>query len=276
MTSRASLMGTAFVLLADLVQPLRMPLWRWWYNRLAKKYTSEDLLFMNYGYADPVATGSPLKLKEQDEPYRYPIQLYEYVTNRVDLQNKDVLEVGCGRGGGMKHLAGAYPLHKITGVDLSKIAVAWCRQHHRLPNAEFLQGRAEDLPLNDHSVDLVINVESSHCYADMSKFVNEVFRVLRPDGIFTFCDLRTPGGVDEVKSLFQKAGFDIIYEEQINQQVVRALDLVYEQRKRELQYAVPKIWRKVMRDFAALKGSSVYNKFRQGELQYVHYLMQKR
>ena len=275
MTSKASMMGTAFVLVADLVRPLRMPLWRWWYNQLAKKYTEADLLFMNYGFADPDSTTPPTKLREQDEPYRYPIQLYEYVTSRIDLQDKAVLEVGCGRGGGMTHLARNYPIRKITGVDLSKVAIEWCHHHHHIASCEFLQGRAEALPLNDACVDVAINVESSHCYTDMKKFVAEIYRVLKPEGVFTFCDFRTPPGVDEIKHTFRKAGFDIVYENQINTQVVYALDLVYDQRYRELNSTVPKLWRPVMRDFAALKGSAVYNKFRQGKLQYVHFLMQK-
>lgn len=269
------MMGSAFVLVAELVRPLRMPLWRWWYNWLAKKYSDADLLFMNYGYSDPDSSTTPIKLKEQDERYRYPIQLYEYVIRKVDLHNKEVLEVGCGRGGGMAHLARRYPVRKITGVDLSRVAIEWCRQYHHIANGEFLQGRAEALPLNNECVDVVINVESSHCYADMKKFVAEVYRVLKPEGYFTFCDLRTPSGVDEIKNTFTQAGFDIVYEEQINTQVVHALDLVYEQRRHELNNKVQKMWRRVMRDFAGLKGSALYNKLKQGKLQYVHFLMQK-
>jgi ubiquinone/menaquinone biosynthesis C-methylase UbiE len=230
---------------------------------------------MNCGYSDPDSTTEPLKLREKDEPYRYRTQLYEYVTNQIDLYNKEVLEVGCGRGGGMAHLAGRYPMRKITGVDLSKVAVEWCRVYHHLDNGEFLQGRAEALPLNNESMDVVMNVESSHCYADMKKFVAEVYRVLKPEGYFTFCDLRTPSGVEEIKNIFIQAGFNIVYEEQIDTQVVHALDLVYEQRRQELNNKVPKLWRNVMRDFAGLKGSALYNKLKQGELQYVHFLMQK-
>ena len=276
MTNKASMMGTAFVLLADFVRPLRMPLWRWWYNQLVKKYTKSDLLFMNYGFADPDGTTSPTKLREQDEPYRYPIQLYEYVTSRIDLRDKEILEVGCGRGGGMTHLARNYPIRKITGVDLSTAAIQWCQQYHHIASCTFLQGRAEAVPLDDASVDIAINVESSHCYSDMKKFVSEIYRVLKPGGFFTFCDLRTAPGVDEIKEIFADSGFNTVYNEQINTQVVHALDLVYEQRNRELNSTVPKFWRPVMRDFAALKGSAVYNKFKHGELQYVHLLMQKR
>src|SRR2546423_14007135 len=42
----------------------------------------------------------------------------------------------------------------------------------------------------DNSVDAIINLESSHCYGSMTKFLSEVYRVLRPDGHFLFSDHR--------------------------------------------------------------------------------------
>jgi ubiquinone/menaquinone biosynthesis C-methylase UbiE len=47
------------------------------------------------------------------------------------------------------------------------------------------------MPFPDASFDAVINVESSHCYPSMGRFLSEVHRVLRPRGSLLFADLRT-------------------------------------------------------------------------------------
>ena len=71
-------------------------LWKWWYQRISKAHNKVDFRFMNYGFVDE--DGPVLDLV--DEPYRLFIQLYHMNIRDVDLNNKQVLEVGSGRGGG--------------------------------------------------------------------------------------------------------------------------------------------------------------------------------
>lgn len=54
---------------------------------------------MNYGYEDQHNNQS-LCLEPEDEPFRYFIQLYYLVVQNLELQNKDVMEVG--RAGGVQ------------------------------------------------------------------------------------------------------------------------------------------------------------------------------
>lgn len=85
------------VLLLESSPLLRRLLWRWWYGRLAKRYTGADWTFMNYGFMPP-AGDPPLALDPEDEPDRLCIQLYHRVASATDLAGKEVLEVGSGRG----------------------------------------------------------------------------------------------------------------------------------------------------------------------------------
>lgn len=55
----------------------------------------------------------------------------------------------------------------------------------------FVHGDAEELPFEDGSVDLLVNIESSHTYPDLGKFLREVERVLRPGGLLTHIDVFT-------------------------------------------------------------------------------------
>lgn len=155
-----------------------------------------------------------------------------------------------------------------VGVDLSPEAIAWCRLHHGLTGLFFKQGRAEALPCADGSVDVVVNVESSHCYASVSRFLAEVARVLRPAGHLAFCDLRTSGGWLSLHRQFVASGLEVVKVEGINAPVVRALDIIYEARARHVDARVPRIWRRLFRDFAASKDTTLYSMLKNGRLQY--------
>ena len=69
-------------------------MWRWWYQRLAKRDAWGTLNFMNYGFVDDKS----LTLSEEDEKSRLFIQLYNMNIRELDLSEKQVLEVGSGRG----------------------------------------------------------------------------------------------------------------------------------------------------------------------------------
>ena len=90
---------------AELPKFLRRPLWRIWHNYLVSRDKSFDVKFMDYGFS-PIHNEIPrLELDEKDEPERYCINLYHHDVQDVPLENKDVLEIGCGRGGGGAYIA---------------------------------------------------------------------------------------------------------------------------------------------------------------------------
>ena len=74
-------------------------LWKWWYQRLAKQSQVTGWIFMNYGYT-PLNSSPKLYLDKKDEKDRICIQLYHYAAASVPIENKCVLEVGSGLGGG--------------------------------------------------------------------------------------------------------------------------------------------------------------------------------
>ncbi|AGL16465.1 class I SAM-dependent methyltransferase [Actinoplanes sp. N902-109] len=108
------------------------------------------------------------------------------------LTGQTVVEVGCGAGEGLNFLSRLAPGALMTGLDLSPVAIA--RANGVLARGDSLQyvhGDAEHLPFEDASVDVVINVESSHTYPDLARFFREVARVLRPGGVFSHIDVFT-------------------------------------------------------------------------------------
>ena len=55
-----------FISLLRLSPWLQRALWRWWYQRLAKRATDSGWTFMNYGYSS-INDNSSLDLKPEDE-----------------------------------------------------------------------------------------------------------------------------------------------------------------------------------------------------------------
>ena len=245
-----------------------------WYQYVSHKLQNEPVLFMNYGYAY-LDKGHHLRLHKRDEAHRTVAQFYHHVASAVDLTGKDVLEIGCGRGGGASFVMRYFKPRSLLGVDLAESAVEFCRKYHRVEGLSFAQGDAENLLLNDHSTDVVINVESSHCYGSMDRFVGEVCRVLRPGGHFLFADLGDKARMARVRELFLRSGLEIVKEEKINANVVKAMEADSEKKLKVVNKVAPWFWHSVARQFAGLKGSSVYRALASDETVYMHYVLRK-
>mgnify|MGYP000514460251 CR=1 FL=1 len=260
--------------LAERSPAIRRFLWLRWYQYLAG-YDEREWHFMNYGYQTAVAEDEPRKLQPADEPNRYSIQLYDRVAGAVDLRGKALLEVGSGRGGGSSFVHRYHHPTQTTGLDFSAKAVKFCRARHHYAGLEFAHGDAEHMPFADDSFDAVLNVESSHCYGSMPRFVAEVARVLRPEGHFLFADFRTPAMAEQLRQLFAESNLEIVERETITDNVLRALSLDSERKLSLLEKAAPKRMLGTLRRFAAIEGSDVYESFANGTFVYERYALRK-
>jgi len=230
---------------------------------------------MNYGFCDLNAELSPLKLKGEDDNYRYCIQLYHYVATATDVKGKQVLEVGSGRGGGAAYIASYLEPGQMIGVDFAEQNVQLSRKIHQLSNLSFQQGDAEALPFEDNTFDLVLNVESSHCYGSMTKFVQEVYRVLKSGGIFSWADLRLIDEVESLQQIFAQSGLEQLKSADITPNVLQALELVHEPKQSFIQTYVPSILKHSIQEFAAVKDSQMFTGFQTGKIVYLSYVFRK-
>lgn len=245
------------------------------YQYLNNRLAHLDTGCLNYGFApvesSPWTPGSDVG----DGPDRYGVQLYDRVMARADVVAKDVLEVGCGRGGGAAFVAQNYRPRSMTGLDFSSRAIAWCRSRHSFEGLRFVEGDAEDLPFNNASFDAVLSVESSHCYPHFDDFLREAHRVLRQDGLFMFADIRPAAEVDRLRNEVAGAGFDVLEDQLITSNVVRALELDAVRRQTAVATAVPRLLRPAMADFVAVPGSETFRWLRSESLQYVRLLARR-
>jgi SAM-dependent methyltransferase len=251
-------------------------LWRTWYQFLAARYRDPRWTFMNYGYRPPTGEAAPpLRLDAADEDDRSFIQLYDAVARGAPIAGRDVLEVGCGRGGGAAYLARACDPRRVVAVDLSPRAVALCRGRFAHPRLWFEVGDAEQLPFSDGSFDVVINVESSHCYGRFEAFLGEVRRVLRPEGHFLYADFRPKSEVPAWRASLQAAGFAVTRERDLRPGVVAALDADETHKRGLISRVVDRPLAGIFGEFAALAGSEMNAALHNGDLDYRAFVLKK-
>jgi len=250
-------------------------LWRILHQFIIKKYKGSELVFLNYGYEYLDSKNESPKLEEDDERERYCLQLYHSTVEDVELGNKDVLEVGCGRGGGASYITRYFKPKSYTGLDLSKAVIKFNKKFHKIPELSFVVGNAQKLPFEDQLYDAIVNIESSRSYNDMDAFISEVHRVLRPNGHLLFADIRTEVGNEQLRERFQSVGLKVIKEVNIIQNVVKALDLDSERRYQLIKRETPKMFYGLAEEFSSTKESQRYEEFADGTMIYMQYVLQK-
>jgi ubiquinone/menaquinone biosynthesis C-methylase UbiE len=244
-------------------------IWYWYVNKIDK---NAEILFMNYGYHDK---NQHLTVDELHKHNQYSIQLYHHLAEAVALKNKDLVEIGCGRGGGLAYIAKQFLPATALGIDLDKQAISFCKRHYKENGVSFMQGNAQKLDLEDNSCDIVINVESSHRYPDMTVFLKEVFRILRPGGNFLFTDFRYDYEMEEMNNKLKLSGLKVIKEKNINQEVISALELDDMRKRKLIKKLAPKLLHKIALNFAGTIGSDTYNKFASNKYIYSSYVLTK-
>ena len=110
------------------------------------------------------------------------------------FKNGRILDVGCGSGGTDMVIAHDFPDCEIVGIDLSEPLVCIANQAAQAVNLEkrmtFLMGDVHQIPFDDASFQVVLNINMVHLVEDPIQMLNEMERVLAPDGLLFIADLR--------------------------------------------------------------------------------------
>ena len=243
----------------------RKRIWKFVYTLMAWFWRDPNWRFMNYGYMPEM--DEPFALDERDEADRAFIGLYHQAVEGLDLAGKSVLEVGCGRGGGSSYIARYYNCAKVVGGDFSSSTVSVAKKLNKdISTLSFEIADAENLPFADNSFDVVINIESSHCYSNVPSFIDDVARVLKPEGIFSWADLRGRTMTDKLEADIQHASLSLVHKKELTPGVIRALRFMSD--KKQEQIKKTPFFRRFMSEFAATEGTTLFNGFQNGNVVY--------
>jgi ubiquinone/menaquinone biosynthesis C-methylase UbiE len=239
--------------------------WTLWNHFYAMNWG--DTTTNNYGFAP--ADGA--------DPQRFQQQLYRELLRLLDVETPEqrplgLLEVSCGRGGGLRAVLDAAPgRFDATGLDVAASAIAHCRRG-QTDRLRFVEGSALDLPFPDASFDVVLNVEASNDYGDRPRFFKETARVLRDDGVLLYAESLKREGVERVQAELEAAGFRATFRD-ITSNVREACRLDSARRRALIRQQAPFLVRlmftRQLENYAAVEGTSKYRAFADGRRLYV-------
>jgi len=121
----------------------------------------------------------------------YAEQYGDHVSNDLTIKNIELnpsdilLDIGCGTGTAVKIASKICHKGKLYGIDPIKMMINIAIKSIDKPsNIEFILGCAENIPLDNKSVNKVIAINSIHHWEDYNKGLLEVNRVLKSEGLF--------------------------------------------------------------------------------------------
>ncbi|MBO1056658.1 MAG: class I SAM-dependent methyltransferase [Dolichospermum sp. JUN01] len=101
-----------------------------------------------------------------------------------------ILDLCCGSGQVTRFLVNFS--ENVTGLDASPLSIQRARKN--VPNATYIKAFAENMPFADNLFDVVHTSAALHEMQSeqLQKIIKEVYRVLKPGGVFTLVDFHSP------------------------------------------------------------------------------------
>jgi len=202
-------------------------------NSKAKEilYQDNNLFFMNDGFSNINKNNYPIDfektmylLPDKYKNFLYQANLYkdalEFAENALNFESKTILDVGCGKGGGISFYKDFYNFKKCIGVDLTEINIDIAKTHS--PDVDFYVSSATCLPIEDNSIDIITCIESIGYYDPLLKFTEEVFRVLKSDGKVIISSPCTEEKANNIENTFLQNNFILINKKDITKNVSMA------------------------------------------------------
>jgi len=173
------------------------------------------------------------------------IKLIEDIFTRsgIELDHmKRVLDIGCGVGFVARYLHEKYGM-EVTGVDVDPEQVECAKEYSKEEKGvDFTVADATQLPLEDNRFDLVMSFMVIHHIEDWQRVLQEVDRVLKPQGTYIIYEITYPVfavralraatkkfgifSAHDIVEYLEKRGFQVLHEERRRHLAFKVLELV--------------------------------------------------
>lgn len=187
------------------------------------------LIFMNDGYTEIDNNGYPFDsietkkiiLNKKYKNFKYQANLYKRLLDFAEIKNNKSIEVlvdiGCGKGGGVSFYKDFYNFKHCIGIDITKIHIDIAKKHAK--NINFYVASATNLPINDNAVDIITCVESLNYYAPKLNFIKETYRILKNNGKILISLPLNKEEENDLENIFLNNGFTLDKKEDITKNV---------------------------------------------------------
>jgi SAM-dependent methyltransferase len=170
------------------------------------------------------------------------LDLTKRVVEVARIRMGKVLDIACGAGASVRFIAESFGC-EVIGVDLSAKLIEIARDTAKKPfigGAEFIIGDAESLPFINSCFDAVICESALSLFLDKSKFLREIYRILKSGGRlvatnivlkknmpaelkrgleFALC-IAGAETLERFNKLFEQAGFVDVYTEDHSEKLI--------------------------------------------------------
>lgn len=102
-------------------------------------------------------------------------------------RNCTIVDLGCGTANLLVAAAALATHPKLVGIDPSLALLAKARKRPELAHATLLEGRVEDVPLEDHSADFTLSALVLQELSDRQAALAEMRRITHPGGVVAAC-----------------------------------------------------------------------------------------
>ncbi|MFT8363103.1 MAG: class I SAM-dependent methyltransferase [Sporolactobacillus sp.] len=97
-------------------------------------------------------------------------------------QKEAIVDIGVGNGLTTHYLSQQAPSGSITGIDISKTAIAVARKNNSAENIAFSVMSVADMSFSDQSFDLVTAFQTHFHWPSYIRGLEEIYRVLKDNG----------------------------------------------------------------------------------------------
>ena len=224
--------------------------------------------FFNGGYLPlaPNLRRLPELAGEEASTMMYHLLLAD-LTAPLRPEPADILDVGCGQGGGLLYAHALFPKARLIGTDRNGTVTRMAaRLLAAIPGTRVVKGRGNRINLPDDCADIVLSV-GAPTYFGLPTYVAEAARCARPGGIIAFSAGYRQGDHGAIEAELRQAatanGLTFHLYHNITPHTFAALEADIPRRAAELA-RVPWPFRAYGWKWADMPGSAEYEEYRTG------------